>query len=92
LYGELTIQPDGYFKPCLQPSENFKIVSDEFINSFHVLDLETKTPQQINFLSLLKVPYIKCPNNKCSYFNEICGLCLVLRYHYRKKQLCIGRV
>lgn len=90
LYGELTLQPNGYFKPCLQPSEFFENIAPKFTRSFHVLELESKSPRDINFIKTLKTPYISCPNSKCKYFNEVCGLCLVLRYYYNKAKYCEG--
>ena len=88
LYGELTLQPNGYFKPCLQPPSSFREVSTEFVQSFHVFELEAKRPSDIPFLQLLKVSYTKCPNSECRYFDEICGLCLVLRSRHKKAGSC----
>ncbi|WP_048149811.1 radical SAM protein [Palaeococcus ferrophilus] len=54
LYGEMAIQPDGYFKPCLNPPELFEKVSPLFTRGFHVFDLREKSPSEIPFLNLIK--------------------------------------
>ena len=85
LYGEVVIQPDGYFIPCLNPSELFEKVSSLFTKGFHVFELKTKRPSDIPFLKLIKeARYVNCPNPNCPYLHEACGVCLVLRYYYNK--------
>lgn len=89
LYGEMAIQPDGYFKPCLTPPELFENISPIFTKGFHVFDLEHKNPSEIPFLKLIKeAKYVNCPNPKCPHLHEACGVCLVLRYWYHKKGYC----
>jgi hypothetical protein len=90
LYGEMAIQPDGYFKPCLNPPKLFERVSPVFIKGFHIFDLKHKKPSEIPFLGLIKeAKYVNCPNPKCPHMHEVCGVCLVLRYWYQKKEYCV---
>lgn len=93
--GMITIRPNGFLKPCLQPDETFAAWSKNLIEGEKVFSLESLPFEELSIFKAVRdisypVSYKTCYT--CRLFNGVCPAgCIVAPVFLKRKNICKRR-